>query len=221
MIPSRPASPAVSGPPPPDWNARLAGALRSGPDGVVRAVERCRSHHLYNLGNSDPIALRDMIAALGVALGREPIIRQLPEQPGDVRQTYADVTRARDELHLSSVILARQMTPFDATLERPDAFTLGRFRVVPNLDATYRNGNLLAFYYQVHGAAFEPASGRRRLDVSLQFAAQQGETWLELGDPILYHDQENPQGWSAPMRDWPPATLTTMRRRIWSCWVSA
>ena len=67
-------------------------------DGVVRALERCHDHHLYNLGNSDPVELRTMIALLGEALGREPIIQQLPEQPGDVRQTYADVTRARDEL---------------------------------------------------------------------------------------------------------------------------
>ena len=28
-------------------------------DGIVRAVDRCTAHHLYNLGNSDPIELRD------------------------------------------------------------------------------------------------------------------------------------------------------------------
>ena len=28
-------------------------------DGIVRAIDRCRAHHLYNLGNSQPIALRD------------------------------------------------------------------------------------------------------------------------------------------------------------------
>ncbi|RUL89295.1 GDP-mannose 4,6-dehydratase [Tautonia sociabilis] len=67
-------------------------------DGVVRAVERCRSHHLYNLGHSEPIALRDMIAALGRALGKETVIDPQPEQPGDVRQTYADISRARSEL---------------------------------------------------------------------------------------------------------------------------
>jgi UDP-glucuronate 4-epimerase len=67
-------------------------------DGVVAAIERCRGLHLYNLGNSHPIALRDMIAAIGEALGREPIVERLPEQPGDVRQTYADVTRAEAEL---------------------------------------------------------------------------------------------------------------------------
>jgi UDP-glucuronate 4-epimerase len=67
-------------------------------DGIVRAVDRCRGHHLYNLGNSDPIELRAMIAAIGEALGKTPRIDRQPEQPGDVRQTYADVSRARLEL---------------------------------------------------------------------------------------------------------------------------
>ena len=67
-------------------------------DGIIRAVERCKSHHLYNLGNSNPIELRHLIDSIAAALGKTPIIRQLPEQPGDVRQTYADIGRAADEL---------------------------------------------------------------------------------------------------------------------------
>jgi UDP-glucuronate 4-epimerase len=67
-------------------------------DGVIRSIERCSTHHLYNLGNSAPICLRDMIAALGRALGREPHIEQLPAQPGDVSMTCADVSLARAEL---------------------------------------------------------------------------------------------------------------------------
>jgi UDP-glucuronate 4-epimerase len=67
-------------------------------DGIVRAIDRCRGHHLYNLGNSDPIELRRLIDAIAMALGKEPIVRRLPEQPGDVRQTYADISRAAAEL---------------------------------------------------------------------------------------------------------------------------
>jgi UDP-glucuronate 4-epimerase len=67
-------------------------------DGVIRAVDRCRSHHLYNLGNSSPIELHAMIATIAEAVGREPIVNRLPEQPGDVRQTYADISRAEREL---------------------------------------------------------------------------------------------------------------------------
>jgi UDP-glucuronate 4-epimerase len=42
--------------------------------------------------------LRQLIGAIAAAPGKEPIIRRLPEQPGDVRQTCADVSRATAEL---------------------------------------------------------------------------------------------------------------------------
>lgn len=67
-------------------------------DGIVRAIERCRAHHLYNLGHSDPISLSEMIAVIGEALGKTPRIDRQPEQPGDVRQTFADISRAHSEL---------------------------------------------------------------------------------------------------------------------------
>jgi UDP-glucuronate 4-epimerase len=67
-------------------------------DGIVRAVERCTGNHLYNLGNSDPIELTRLVFEIGTALGKTPTIQRLPEQPGDVRQTYADISRAANEL---------------------------------------------------------------------------------------------------------------------------
>ena len=67
-------------------------------DGVVRALDRCDGFHLYNLGHSSPVLLRDMIAALGEALGKPVRINHLPEQPGDVRKTHADITLALREL---------------------------------------------------------------------------------------------------------------------------
>jgi UDP-glucuronate 4-epimerase len=81
-------------------------------DGVVRAIDRCTDHHLYNLGNAHPIELRAMIEALGRALGRTPVIERLPEQPGDVRQTFADVERAARELGY------QPRTPFREGLDR-------------------------------------------------------------------------------------------------------
>jgi UDP-glucuronate 4-epimerase len=81
-------------------------------DGIVRAVDRCTAHHLYNLGNSQPISLTEMIAALGSALGKTPLVNHLPEQPGDVRQTYADISRAEAELGY------RPETPFAEGLAR-------------------------------------------------------------------------------------------------------
>jgi UDP-glucuronate 4-epimerase len=70
-------------------------------DGVVRALDRCKSHQLYNLGNSDPVELNDLVDTIAKALGKKPTIQHLPEQPGDVRQTWADISRAAVELGYS------------------------------------------------------------------------------------------------------------------------
>jgi UDP-glucuronate 4-epimerase len=73
-------------------------------DGIVRALDRCAGFHLYNLGNSTPIELRTLIETLAAAMGKLPVIRQLPEQPGDVRQTYADISLAGLELGYSPMM---------------------------------------------------------------------------------------------------------------------
>jgi UDP-glucuronate 4-epimerase len=67
-------------------------------EGITRALDRCDGLHLYNLGNATPHSLREMIAALGEAVGKPVRLRQLPEQPGDVRKTHADIGLARAEL---------------------------------------------------------------------------------------------------------------------------
>ncbi len=50
---------------------------------------------VFNLGESETIRLSDLIAAIEEALGRKAEIRRLPEQPGDVPITCADITKAR------------------------------------------------------------------------------------------------------------------------------
>ena len=47
-------------------------------DGIVRAIERCTGHHLYNLGHSEPIALREMIETIALALGKPAVIEACP-----------------------------------------------------------------------------------------------------------------------------------------------
>jgi len=47
---------------------------------------------IYNIGNNNPVKLMDYIAALETALGRKAEMDMLPLQPGDVPDTYADVT---------------------------------------------------------------------------------------------------------------------------------
>lgn len=47
---------------------------------------------IYNIGNSAPVRLADFIAAIERALGKTAIRELLPLQPGDVPDTFADVS---------------------------------------------------------------------------------------------------------------------------------
>ncbi len=90
--------------------------------GVQRAIERCSGFAIYNLGNSSPISLSQLIAALETALDRKAIIERLPLQPGDVNRTFADITLASRKLDFSP------QTNFHAGLAR----FVQWFRTVPH-----------------------------------------------------------------------------------------
>ena len=66
--------------------------------GVLAAIDRCEGYHIYNLGESEPIVLRDLVAAIEKALGKKAVIDRQPLQPGDVDRTFADISLARKEL---------------------------------------------------------------------------------------------------------------------------
>jgi len=53
---------------------------------------------IFNLGENDTIQLKDLIAAIEKTLGRKAKINQLPEQPGDVPLTCADISKAKSLL---------------------------------------------------------------------------------------------------------------------------
>jgi UDP-glucuronate 4-epimerase len=67
-------------------------------DGVVAAMDACRGYEIYNLGESRPVRLDALIAAIEAALGKKAIIQRLPMQPGDVDRTCADVQKAARDL---------------------------------------------------------------------------------------------------------------------------
>jgi len=50
---------------------------------------------VINLGNNQTVSLTEMIAALEDALGIKANINREPDQPGDVPQTWADISRAK------------------------------------------------------------------------------------------------------------------------------
>jgi UDP-glucuronate 4-epimerase len=73
-------------------------------NGIVAALHYSCSFDVFNLGNSHPIGLSRMISAIESALGIKAVLRHLPEQPGDVPLTYADITKAARLLNYHPVI---------------------------------------------------------------------------------------------------------------------
>lgn len=67
-------------------------------DGIVRALGHDHGFEIYNLGNSQPVLLREMIATIERVLGREAVIDRQPMQPGDMLVTCASIEKARREL---------------------------------------------------------------------------------------------------------------------------
>jgi UDP-glucuronate 4-epimerase len=51
-------------------------------------------HRVYNLGNSHPESVLDLIGHIERATGRKAALEYREGPPGDVRETYADITRA-------------------------------------------------------------------------------------------------------------------------------
>jgi UDP-glucuronate 4-epimerase len=52
-------------------------------------------YDMFNLGESETIQLKELISAIENALGKKAKINELPEQPGDMPLTYADISKAR------------------------------------------------------------------------------------------------------------------------------
>ena len=50
---------------------------------------------IFNLGENETAQLKDLIEAIESAVGRKAKINRLPEQPGDVPLTCADISKAR------------------------------------------------------------------------------------------------------------------------------
>ncbi len=63
--------------------------------GTVAALDADLDFEIINLGGSETTELREMIGLIENMLGKQAEIRRLPEQPGDVRMTCADVSKAQ------------------------------------------------------------------------------------------------------------------------------
>ncbi len=85
----------------------VVAALDSPPDNANGAP-----HRLYNIGNNRPESLMRLIAILEDSLGTKAKIDFRPMQPGDVKETYADISASRRDLGFAPA------TPIDIGIPR-------------------------------------------------------------------------------------------------------
>jgi UDP-glucuronate 4-epimerase len=64
-------------------------------DGVVLSLDKPVPYEIFNLGESRTSSLDELVALLEKSLGRKARVERLPDQPGDVPVTYADISKAR------------------------------------------------------------------------------------------------------------------------------
>jgi UDP-glucuronate 4-epimerase len=65
------------------------------------AAERGAPHRVYNLGNSHPEDVLALIRCIEAATGKSARIEDADAPPGDVRETYADISRAKRDFGFS------------------------------------------------------------------------------------------------------------------------
>lgn len=72
-------------------------------DDIVEGVVAClalegQQAEIINLGNNRPVQLREFISLLERITGQQALITRVEPQPGDVQQTYADISKAEQLL---------------------------------------------------------------------------------------------------------------------------
>jgi UDP-glucuronate 4-epimerase len=66
------------------------------------------SYAVMNVESGQPVELNDMIDALEDVLGQTLKRNHLPEQPGDVPQTWADIGQAKNSLDYEPQVSLRE-----------------------------------------------------------------------------------------------------------------
>ncbi len=83
-------------------------------EGIVRVIDKPAksNYQIYNIGNSHPEQLLTFVETLEKHLGKTAIKNLLPLQPGDVQDTYADVSDLMRDFDYSP------KTPLDIGIEK-------------------------------------------------------------------------------------------------------
>ena len=66
--------------------------------GILAALDKNLTYEIINLGNSDTVELGYFIECIEKALGKSAKKNMMPMQPGDVHETFANISKAKELL---------------------------------------------------------------------------------------------------------------------------
>ncbi len=67
-------------------------------NGIIATMNAEDQYAIYNLGNSEPVKLDELVHVIGERIGVKPTLDRQDLPTGDVQQTFADVSRAQSRL---------------------------------------------------------------------------------------------------------------------------
>jgi UDP-glucuronate 4-epimerase len=67
-------------------------------DTITGNIDNIKGYEIFNLGNSRPVKLGELIGLIESATGKKALINRMDLQPGDVQTTFADITKAKKML---------------------------------------------------------------------------------------------------------------------------
>ena len=66
--------------------------------GILNAMKNVGDYAIYNLGNSEPIKLKELVGIIEEETGKKLVLDKQDLPRGDVNQTFADITRSKKHL---------------------------------------------------------------------------------------------------------------------------
>jgi len=103
-------------------------------DGIVRSLDRPYGYEVFNLGKGSGTSLKDFITLVQKHTGKKAIIKVMPDQPGDVPYTCADVDKAQRLLGYSSKVPFDEGIRLTASWYR-DAYENNQIEICPETQA--------------------------------------------------------------------------------------
>jgi UDP-glucuronate 4-epimerase len=66
--------------------------------GIKSAIKKVEGYDIFNLGESTTVSLTNLVSIIEKHAHKKAKIKYLPMQDGDVIQTYADISKAKNKL---------------------------------------------------------------------------------------------------------------------------